>query len=122
VDNNFTAHDLVIPATMIAPDGTEYTTVIGNSAFYNCSGLTGALTIPSGVTTIGEYAFQGCSGLTGVNLNNVTSIGEGAFYLCSRLTSVDLNNVTSIGEFAFYVCSGLTGTLTIPNSVTSIGA
>ncbi|MGN1227625.1 MAG: leucine-rich repeat domain-containing protein [Christensenellales bacterium] len=35
-------------------------------AFYGCSGLTGSITIPEGVTSIGTYAFYGCSGLTDV--------------------------------------------------------
>ncbi|MDY4745265.1 MAG: leucine-rich repeat domain-containing protein, partial [Bacteroidaceae bacterium] len=40
---------------------------------------------------------------------------------CSGLTSVTIpNSVTSIGIHAFYGCSGLTS-VTIPNSVTSIG-
>ena len=51
----------------------------------------------------------------------VTSIGSGAFSECS-LTSVTIpNSVTSIGDEAFYWCGGLTS-VTIPNSVTSIGS
>ncbi|MBO4777877.1 MAG: leucine-rich repeat domain-containing protein, partial [Bacteroidales bacterium] len=44
-----------------------------------------------------------------------------AFYGCTGLTSVTIpNSVTSIGDYAFYGCTGLTS-VTIPNSVTSIG-
>ena len=44
-----------------------------------------------------------------------------AFYGCRSLTSVTIpNSVTSIGERAFWGCDGLTS-VTIPNSVTSIG-
>ena len=48
-------------------------------------------------------------------------IPYGAFSGCSGLTSVTIpNSVTSIGGYAFNGCSGLTS-VTIPNSVTSIG-
>ncbi|MBQ0128627.1 MAG: leucine-rich repeat protein, partial [bacterium] len=49
-------------------------------------------------------------------------MSEYAFYYCYCFTgSLTIpNSVTSIGEYAFYSCYGLTGSLTIPNSVTSI--
>lgn len=51
--------------------------------------------------------------------SDVTSIGSSAFYSCGSLTSVTIpNSVTSIGNQAFRACS-LTS-VTIPNSVTSI--
>ena len=50
----------------------------------------------------------------------ISSIGDKAFFDCSGLTSVTIpNSVTSIGDHAFNG-SGLTS-ITIPNSVTSIG-
>ena len=95
--------------------------VIGDFAFYGCSGLT-SLTLPSSVTKIGDYAFKGCSGLTSLTLpSSLTEIGKYAFYGCSGLTSLTLpSSVTKIGDYAFYGCSGLTS-LTLPSSVTKIG-
>ena len=142
-------------------------TSIGNDAFYGCYNLT-SVTIPNSVTRIGNMAFFGCTNLTSIAIpNSVTSIGGSAFastgwymkqsdgvlYLdnwllgykgnqptgelvinegtkgiadeslayCSYLTSVTIpNSVTSIGYSAFYWCSALTS-VTIGNSVTSIG-
>ena len=107
-------------------------TSIGDSAFYDCSGLT-SITIPNGVTSIGEKAFEGCSGLTSINVasgNMHYSSMDGVLYnyvqdtliqCLSAKTSVTIpNSVTSIGNSAFSGCSGLTS-ITIPNGVTSIG-
>ena len=140
-------------------------TSIGEWAFSECSGLT-SITIPNSVTSIGEWAFSECSGLTSITIpNSVTSIGDGAFYGCSSLpvesnlryadtylfeavdktlstysikegtkwieggtfyectslTSITIpNSVTTIGEYAFYGCSSLS-TVSIGNNVKSIG-
>jgi hypothetical protein len=57
---------------------------------------------------------------TTIEGNPVTSIGSGAFQK-SRLTSLTIpDSVTSIGKNAFQNCRSLTS-LTIPESVTSIG-
>ena len=187
--SSYISGSVVIPST-VTYDGTTYSvTSIGYRAFYGCSGLT-SVSIGNSVTSIGEGAFYGCSGLTSINVasgnthyssidgvlynyvqdiliqcpgaktsvtipNSVTSIGGGAFSWCSGLTSINVasgnthyssidgvlynyvqdtlilcpeaktsvtipNSVTSIGESAFFGCSGLTS-VTIPNSVTSIG-
>jgi hypothetical protein len=74
---------------------------IRSGAFYGCSGLSGELKLPEGLTSIGSYAFYGCSGLSGE-----LKLPEG---------------LTSIGDRAFYGCSGLSGELKLPESLTSIG-
>ena len=83
-------------------------TSIGNSAFYNCTGLT-SITIPDSVTSIGSYAFYNCTGLTSITIpDSVTSIGDSAFYNCTGLTSITIpDSVTSIGWSVFERCSGL---------------
>ena len=134
----------------VSYDGTVYpVTSIREKAFWNCSGLTGSLTIGDNVQSIGDYAFSNCSYLTGsLTLGeNVSIIGKGAFYFCDGLTGSltipnsvktisdeafkfcwDLTgsltigeNVQEIGEDAFGGCSGFTGSLIIPNSVQTIG-
>ena len=85
-------------------------TLIGNRAFYGCSGLTGSLTIPNSVTSIDEYAFSGDTSITSVTIGtSVTSIGGQAFENCHSLTSLTIPaSVTSIGDDAFAYCGSLT--------------
>ena len=69
-------------------------------------------------TSIVAHTFSGGNGII-VFADSVTSIGERAFCDCSGLTSVTIpNSVTSIGKYAFHG-SGLTS-IEIPNSVTEI--
>ncbi len=70
--------------TSVIPDDGSVTN-IGNSAFFNCTGLTN-MDIPEGVTSISNSAFYGCKGLRGVNTpSSVTSIGGDSFTDCENL-------------------------------------
>ncbi len=157
---------------------------IPESAFSNCSSLSGELTIPNSVTYIGSWAFYDCNSLTGSliipnsvitilygsfgncsGLNGTLTLGEGLQSVCGNafentgFTAMNYNavncfvgsvwtddysnetyyevqtfvlppsfnslsfgsNVESISQMAFKDCTTLTSTLTLPNSLKSIG-
>ena len=118
---------------------------IGDGAFSECFGLT-AITIPNSVTSIGSGAFNRCSALSSIGSpENVTYIGEEAFHytkwyqnqpdgalyigkvlyeyigeMPAETSFVIKEGTTHICQAAFMNCKGLMS-VTIPNSVTSIG-
>lgn len=124
----------------------EGTLGIAAYAFDGCSNLA-CIDIPNSVTSIGEYAFRGCTGLTSIDIpNSVTNIGQNAFSdtawennqpdgivyagkiaykykgtMFSNTIIVLEDGTLGIAASAFVGFSSLTS-VTIPNSVTSIGA
>lgn len=97
---------------------------IGDYSFYQCSNITGCLTIPSAVTSIGQKAFQGCYGITSVAFNATNcqcSYYQFGVIANDHITSITIGeNVQVIPDYFFGYCSGITE-LTIPGSVTTIG-
>ncbi len=116
----------IIIASSITYEGTDYpVTSIGKEAFYDCTRITGIITIPNSVKTICSMAFEKCKNLSGIIFgNSLISIGSSAFYGCTGLTGELLlpTSLTSIGSSAFYGCTGFTGELLLPNSLISIGS
>ena len=132
--------------------GCGGTLIIGNNVeripayMFKDAAFIGSLTIPNSVVSIGSGAFEGCS-FDGLNIDmtnipademltiggeftgtltlgsSVTTIGDGAFFACGFTGSLTIpNSVISIGVAAFSECRGFTGSLIIPNSVTTLGA
>jgi len=97
-------------------------TTIGHSAFRQ-SGLT-SVTLPDSVTTLDNAVFSETTALETVSIGRgLTSIPQLAFYE-SALRSIRFREpsvVTSIQNQAFYGVPNL-ATITIPSSVTSVGA
>ena len=122
--------DVTVPTTL----GGYSVAEIANSAFSLCSEIT-SVEIPDSVTTIGRDAFYSCTSLISVDIGaSVETIGEQAFIGCQRLTVmvVDPNNPNLCSENGvlfnknvtklFYYPTGKTGTYSIPDTVTTIGA
>ena len=116
------AGDLVIPNSV---------TYLGGYAFNGCTGLNGELTIGSAVEFIGEYAFDN-TGFSTMNYN-AANCELGYYYPYGNtdwrpafhnfpLTTLNFGEgVESLSFRAFRDLTTLTGTLTLPNSLTTIG-
>ena len=134
--------ELVIPDTV---------TEIKDYAFYYCDSLT-SIDIPNSVTSIGEGAFEYCSSLTSITIpDSVVSVSASAFIGCNselfteysngkylgdesnpykilvgltsqNLSSYEIHEDTKIiVDYVFSGCDRITS-ITIPDSVTSIGS
>lgn len=104
--------------TVVMDDSVE---TISGGAFQNCYNLQ-SVTLSNSTMSIGDYAFQGCKKLEEINIpSSVESIGTQAFYNCTNLNDVTLEDgVESIGYLAFGACTSLE-TIEIPDTVTTIG-
>ena len=137
------------PVVLVDGDGTEITsftipndvTSIGNSAFWNCTGLAEVIAhdnvtsvnstaffntawynnLPDGLTYIGKVAYIFKGNDTSVTIKDgTTSICSSAFSY-SKLTSVIIpEGVTSIGDHAFQYSSSL-ASVSLPDGLTTIG-
>ena len=104
---------------------------IGSYAFSNC-GFSCNLILPAQLTYIGESVFSCCYNLYGdLHLpDGITKINNGTFQCCIGLSgSIEIpEGVTEIGDYAFgftgydgYYNGNFSGTLTLPQSLISIG-
>ncbi len=93
---------------------------IADTAFFRNKTLS-TVTVPETVTVIGKSAFEDCSALHTVIIKGALEIGNSTFRGCDRLSNISLpSTLTSIGDSAFEGCIRL-GTVYIPPSVSSIG-
>ena len=125
-----TATELVVPETI-----EDYpVTVISNSAFADCTSLT-YVKLPESVVTIGDFAFRNCTSLTSFNVPASTiALSCWSFFDCSNLSQLTVspgNNTFMVIDDVLYskdgsklvLCpEGYRGSISIPNTVKSIGA
>ena len=115
--------DNVISGVYVDLGGTVISSSVTNltGAFYGCTALTTAPTIPSGVTNL-KYTFYVCTALTTAPTipSSVTNL-IGTFNGCTALTTAPTisSSVTSL-QITFFGCKALTTVPTIPSSVTNL--
>ena len=98
-------------------EGTRFS-VVGEKAFYQCTGLLGSfeagtakdtIYMPTGVHDIFAYAFAECNNLKHIEfLGNVSTIGKYAFNKCTALEDVIMNDtIKQVRDSAFEGCESL---------------
>ena len=98
---------------------------IGANAFYG--NLITSITIPSTVEYIGSSSFGQCGSLTTVHYNAINAnendmVSLSPFYNCSAFTSLHIGTtVQRIPAYLFSNCTSIQGTLSLPNSLLSVG-
>lgn len=117
---------------------------IDDDAFDSCSGIRGTITLPPYINRFGDSAFGHLENVTGitnsvgalhstfyiVQLGGVKCVVAGSSYTGQAVagslafgTNLDLSStsLTTITEKAFWDCDGIKGSITLPNTVTTIG-
>ena len=122
---NCSASSIVVDASN--PNYTSDSGILYNKAKTEIiavpKGITGSVTIPTGVTNIPGGAFRDCTKLTGVTIpTTVTKINVRAFSGCTSLTSVNIpTSVTDIEPLAFENCTKIAN-ITINANYTTVAA
>ena len=110
-----------IPSSFVIDGETYVVTKFAARAFYYCTGLTGALRIPSSVTSLGgKEVFRYCSGLTRVaSWGGLTALCQSFMQNCSNVegplpsfsgfTSLNKTSGADSGWAAFADCGKLSG-------------
>ena len=121
-DNAFC--ESAIKGNLVLPEGLEH---IGASAFHKCKGLTGSLTIPSGIKTIYSGATAGTFSKCGFTGNLTLPMGleeiqKDAFRDTKFKGELNIpSTVTIIGDSAF-TNTEFNGTLILPKELISLGS
>lgn len=118
-----------LSGTLVLPDSL---TTIGTLAFYGDTSFSGTLTIPANITSIGQGAFRD-DNFTDIDVtaNSRYEDVDNVLYEISTRTALHSvkgdtgtltfqSNTLIIGDYCCYV-NKRTGTLTVPDSVTTIG-
>ena len=111
--------EVTIPAIVNIDTKTYQVTVIGNSAFRNCS-LT-SVSLPETIEVIDDNAFER-SGLSEITFpKSLKKIGKEAFYCCSHIKTLIIpDGVETIGNMAFANMNNLEK-LELPKTLKYIG-
>ncbi|MDC1106839.1 leucine-rich repeat domain-containing protein [Prolixibacteraceae bacterium] len=100
-------------------------THIGSYAFQGCSNLTGNLILPNTLVEMKYSAFQDCSGFDGsLSLSSkLTKLSVGVFKGCTNITGdiIIPSSVHTIESVAFDDCRGINGSLSLPDGLREIG-
>jgi hypothetical protein len=126
-ENAWAMTGLSIPGTVLS---------IGTFGFCTCSGVTGNLNLPEGLTDVDGGAFRNCANLTGTVTipSTLKELGTYCFYECNNVQSFSVstgnpNYASSNGALfskkidTLYICPAKkSGTFTIPSTVRLIGS